>query len=293
MTARARPTRSKRVALTASVVAGRLSSGLRVLPGFLIVGTQRGGTTSMYRALSQHPSVLKPVWHKGVHYFDLHHERGIGWYRAHFPLAAAAGRIERRTGVAPLAFESSPYYMHHPHAPERIARELPGVRLLALVRDPVERAYSAWAHEIARGYETEPFERALELEPHRLAGEAERLRADPTARSHAHQHQAYVGRGEYADQLERLEQHMGTGRILVVDSGEFFRDPASTYDRVVEFLGLPRTGHPTFDRHNARARADMPDALRRRLDEHFLPHDARLARWLGDTPSWRRRADGP
>ena len=102
-----------------------------------------------------------------------------------------------------MTFESSPYYMFHPLAAGRIARDLPGVKLLVLVRDPVERAYSAHAHELARGFETEPFERALELEDERLGGEAERITADPAYLSHSQQHHAYVARGQYADQLER------------------------------------------------------------------------------------------
>ncbi|HEX5259990.1 MAG TPA: sulfotransferase domain-containing protein [Gaiellales bacterium] len=271
------------------MTAARLSPRERMLPGFLIVGAQRGGTTSLYRALSQHPLVAKPLWHKGIHYFDLHYERGPGWYRAHFP-AAAAGR--GTGGARSLTFESSPYYMLHPLAGARIARDLPDVRLLALVRDPVERAYSAHAHEIARGYESEPFERALELEPQRLAGEVERMTADPGYRSHSLQHQSYIHRGQYADQLERLEALVGRDRLHVIDSGDFFRDPAPVYDRVVEFLGLPAAGYPVFDRHNARPRQDMPEPLRRELREHFRPYDARLERWLGEAPSWRRGEAG-
>ncbi len=257
-----------------------------MLPGFLIVGTQRGGTTSLYRALSQHPLVAKPLWHKGIHYFDLHYDRGPGSLPAHFPPAAAG----RETGAARwLTFESSPYYMLHPLAGARIGRDLPDVKLLALVRDPVERAYSAHAHEIARGYESEPFERALELEPERLAGEVERMTADPGYRSHSLQHQSYIHRGQYADQLERLEALVGRDRLHVIDSGDFFGDPAPVYDRVVEFLGLPDMGRPEFDRHNARPRGEMADDLRLRLDEHFRLYDARLERWLGGAPSWRRQ----
>jgi len=275
----------KRLAQSVAVAGGRLTSRRRMLPGLLIVGTQRGGTTSMYRALSQHPLVQKPRWHKGIHYFDLEYARGLGWYRAHFPPAGAAGS----DGVAPLSFESSPYYMLHPLAGERIARDLPEVKLLALVRDPVERAYSAHAHEIARGFETEPFERALELEPQRLAGEVERMRADPGYRSRALQHQAYVYRGQYAEQLERLEALVGRERLHVVDSGGFFADPEPVYDGVLRFLGLPSVGYPLFDRHNARPRAEMSEGLRRELGEHFAPYDARLERWLGAVPSWRRQ----
>jgi hypothetical protein len=257
-------------------------------PSFLIVGAQRCGTTSLYRVLSQHPAVLKAVWHKGVHYFDLNYAQGPSWYRAHFPLRLRARSVRRRLGVEPVTFESSPFYMLHPLAGERIARDLPGVRLVVLVRDPVERAYSAHAHELARGYETEPFERALALEPERLAGEAERMTADPRYVSHALQHQAYRLRGEYADQLERLEQLVGRDRLHVIDSGEFFTRPEHVYDRLMRFIGLPVLGRPEFARHNARPREGMRDALAARLSDHFAPFDARLERWLECPPSWRR-----
>ncbi|HEY2129198.1 MAG TPA: sulfotransferase [Streptosporangiaceae bacterium] len=276
---------AKRAVHSVSVTAGRLTHRARMLPGFLIVGAQRCGTTSMYRTLSQHPAVLKSPLHKGVHFFDTSYDRGLPWYQGHFPLRSRAARAARAT---PVTFESSPYYMFHPLAAERISRDLPGVRLLVLLRDPVERAYSAHAHELARGYETEPFERALELEASRLAGEAERIMADPSYRSHSHQHHAYRTRGQYIEQLERLEKLFGRDRIHVVDSSDFFTDPAPVYAAVLDFLGLPFLGNPVFERHNARPRSPLPAQLGKALDEHFIPYDKRLAGWLGRDPSWRR-----
>ncbi|MGY2002139.1 sulfotransferase domain-containing protein [Blastococcus sp. SYSU DS1024] len=278
---------AKRLAQTATTSFGRVTSGARMTPGFLVIGGQRCGTTSMYRTLSQHPSVLKAVLHKGVHYFDTNYGRGMGWYRSHFPLEATATRVERRTGTRPLTFESSPYYMFHPLAAERIDRDLPGVKVIVLLRDPVERAYSAHAHELARGFETEDFETALALEDERLAGEAERLAADPSYYSHSHQHHGYLQRGRYVEHLERLESVFGRDRMHVVDSHAFFTDPEPVHDAVLRFLGLPHTGYPVFERHNARPRSPMPEELRARLEEHFAPYDERLAAWLGHPVSWR------
>jgi hypothetical protein len=273
-----------------SLAAGRVTARRRALPTFLIVGAQRCGTTSLYRALAQHPLIAKPVLRKGVHYFDVAYDRGLSWYRAHFPLITGADRLRGRSRRPVQAFESSPYYLFHPLAPARIAQDLPEVKLIVLVRNPVERARSAHAHELARGFETEvSLERALELEEERLAGEEDRLRAVPHSVSHAHRHHAYVARGRYAEQLARLESHVGRDRVLVLDSGMFFRDPEPTYDRVLEFLGLPRLSGPVFERHNSRPRRpDLPESVRRRLEEYFLPWDTRLTPWLGAEPSWRR-----
>src|SRR5438874_5890887 len=211
-----------------------------MLPSFLICGGQRCGTTSRYRALAQHPAVMKAVLHKGVHYFDIGYHRGFRWYRGHFPTRDRAARRSARLGGIPVVtFESSPYYMYHPLAAGRIAHDLPGVRLVVLVRDPVERAYSQHAHEVARGFETErSFTRALALEPARLRGVPERMHADAYHYSFSHQHHAYRARGEYATYLEQMASHVDRRRILVVDSGRFFAEPEPVYDTVLDFLGL-------------------------------------------------------
>jgi Sulfotransferase domain len=273
---------AKRAAHAISVTAGRVTAPLRMLPGFLIVGAQRCGTTSMYRALAEHPRVRKAVLHKGVHYFDMNYHRGLGWYRAHFPLGRGTQTQAMQT------FESSPYYLFHPLAAERIATDLPGVKLIVLVRDPVERAYSAYAHEFARGFETEPFEAAIELEPDRLNGEVERIVSEPGYLSHSHQHHAYRARGRYSEQLERLERLFGREYIHVVDSGDFFSKPEPVYDGVLDFLGLASDGYPQFERHNSRPRSALPETLRARLDEYFVSFDEQLIDWLGRIPSWRR-----
>ena len=243
---------------------GRLTHWARMLPGFLIVGAQRCGTTSMYRTLSQHPAILKAVLHKGVHYFDTGYDHGLGWYQGHFPLRARAALARRATGDVPLTFESSPYYMFHPLAAQRISRDLPGVKLLVLTRDPVERAYSAHAHELARGFETEPFERALELEDQRLAGEAEKIVSQPGYQSHSHQHHGYRVRGHYADQLERLAELFGRDRVHVVDSGHVLHRSRTGLRQRAR---LPRTAPPRLPglraAQRAPARADARDAAGR------------------------------
>jgi hypothetical protein len=281
----------KKVAHAGSRSYGRLTAPARLLPSFLICGGQRCGTTSLYRALAQHPAVIKAVLHKGVHYFDVSYERGMRWYRGHFPLRRTAERASRRLdGVPVQTFESSPYYMYHPLAAPRIAADLPDVKLLVLLRDPVERAYSQHAHEVARGFEQETdFARALALEPERLRGETERLAADPRAYSFSHQHHAYRARGEYVRYLHRLSAAVDRSRIHVIDSEEFFTRPEPVYDAVLDFLELPRFGYPEFVRHNARPRATpMDPGLRRELDAHYAQFDDDLAAWLGRELAWRR-----
>ncbi|MFL1380647.1 MULTISPECIES: sulfotransferase domain-containing protein [unclassified Nocardiopsis] len=263
---------------------GSATGPARALPDFLICGAQRSGTTSLFKSLCQNPAATGPVLRKGVHFFDTGYDRGTSWYRAHFPLRAT---LRGRGGLPRVrAFESSPYYLFHPLAAERIARDLPWARVVVILRDPVERAYSAHAHETARGFETEPFARAVELEEARLAGEEEKLLADPGYTSHSHQHHGYVARGHYADQLERMEKHLGRDRMYVVDYAELFDGTTRQLRRIEDFLGLPSGPDRVPGRHNARKRTVMPEGLRAELTERFAESDRRLARWWGRTPSW-------
>jgi hypothetical protein len=284
------PTSVKRVVHFGSRSYGRMTAPTRMLPSFLVCGGQRCGTTSLYRALAAHPVVLKAVLHKGVHYFDTAYQRGMGWYRGHFPTRRTALKVEQRYGVPAQTFESSPYYMYHPHAVARISRDLPEVKLVVLVRDPVERAYSQHAHELARGFESETsFTRALALEPARLRGQEERLITDPTYYSFAHQHHAYRARGEYARYLSAMAGRVGRGRMLVLESERFFAEPEAAYDEVLAFLDLPNLGYPAFERHNARPRTSpMDERTRRELTAHYAAHDEALAEFLGRAPVWRR-----
>jgi Sulfotransferase domain len=281
----------KRVAHFGSRTVGLLSARHRMTPAFLIAGGQRCGTTSLHRALAQHPAILKAVLHKGVHYFDTDYHRGPEWYLAHFPLLRTARAVERHTGLPALTFESAPYYMYHPLAAERIAADLPAAKIICLLRDPVERAYSQHAHEVARGYEkVTDFARALSMEPRRLAGEEERLRTDPGYHSRPHQHHGYRARGRYVDYLDRLAGELGRDRIHVVDSADFFAEPELVLQEVLDFLELPPMGRIRFEQHNARPRsAPMPQPVREELTEFFAPYDRRLADWWGREPSWRLR----
>jgi hypothetical protein len=267
-----------------SVRVGAATATTRQLPSFIVVGAQRAGTTSLFRALMSHPLVYSANYHKGVNYFDVNYHRDFSWYQGHFPTTA---RLQRgRADGEPITFEASGYYMFHPCAAERMARHLPDVRIVAMLRDPVERAWSAWKHESARGYETETFEVALEREDERLAGEAERMVTDAGYQSFSHRHHAYVRRGQYAEQLLRLQSHFGAEQIHVIESESFFTQPEAAYGGLLDFLGLPPILPERFDRWNGRPSGSMPLPTRTGLEDRFRPHDRALADLLGREPAW-------
>jgi len=165
---------------------------------------------------------------------------------------------------------------------------VPHARVIAMLRDPVERAYSHYRQEYARGFEdAETFEEALDLEPGRLAGERERMLADPGYDSPALQHHAYVARGEYAPQLEAWRARFDPAQIHVIVAEEFFADPAAAYRGVLDFLGLPMPARPPqFKAFNARPAGGMAVETRERLAAGFAEPNRRLEELLGRQLAW-------
>ncbi len=266
------------------VEVGRRTAQFRVLPDFILIGGQRCGTTSLFRALMQHPDVVRPTFHKGVNYFDVNYFRGPNWYAGHFPLHSVA---TRRRGTSDVhVFEASGYYMFHPEALRRLSEDMPGMKLVAMLRDPVERAYSAWKHESARGFEWEDFETALSLEDQRLIGEVDRMRADPTYESFCHRHHSYRGRGEYADLLDSALSYFPREQLHVMYSEDLFEHPEETFSAISAFLELPPQPDIVFHRYNSRPRQPMGKQTRRDLTEHYGRQVDRLTAIVGSRPPW-------
>lgn len=266
---------------------GTATASLRLQPSFIMIGAQRCGTTSLFRTLLAHPQLVASKYRKGINYFDLNYYRGIRWYRGHFPIAEIARRRAPGPG-GPVAFEASGYYLYHPFALDRLARDLPDVKLVVMLRDPVQRAFSAYKHEYARGYELESFERALELEDQRLAGEIDRMRRDIRYESLPHRHHSYRHRGHYAEQLEHVLQLFGREQLHVIDSAAYFDEPAREYRELLAFLGLPPFEPAAFARFNARPGSLMQARTQKFLEEYYVPHDERLVKLLGRPLRWVR-----
>lgn len=270
---------------------GVATSWLRRGPDFLLIGAKRGGSTSLYFALLEHPQILplfpgarflpKDNHTKGVHYFDTHHPRGNAWYRSHFPATP------RRRGK--LVGEGSPYYLFHPLAAERAAREAADARILLIVRDPVERAFSHYRER--RRENAEPlatFEEALAAEAGRLAGEEERIVAEPGYVSYAHEQESYRAQGEYAPHLRRWLKYFPAERVHVLVAEEFYAAPQRACDGVAEFLGLTPAPLPAAAGHpwNASPNRDLLPATRVALQRHYAPFNAELSELLGRELPW-------
>lgn len=261
--------------------ARRVTAPLRPLPDFIIIGAQKGGTSALnYYLADQHPSVL-PASRKEVHFYDRNFHRGLLWYRAHFPLLVrlAGGRT---TG------EASPYYLAHPHVPAHIAKTQPGVKLIALLRNPKTRAVSHYQFSVRRGREELPLKEALEREEERIADGWGRLLEDEGYDSTEYRFFSYKHRGRYAEQLRRYLQHFDRSQLLVLPSEALKTDTAATMERICAFLGIP----PELDRLDLNPRGigsysrELPPEVEEHLDAYFRPLNRDLYELLGEDFGW-------
>ncbi len=265
----------------------RLTAGFRPLPELLIIGAQRSGTSSLYKYLEHHPCVV-PSLRKETHFFSLNYEKGSDWYRAHFPSHWRRAVTRGRRGRV-LTFESTPYYLFHPLAAARAAEVVPDACILVLLRNPVERAYSHYCHNLRHGREPLSFEDALAAEPERLAGELERIAATSHSRHHARF--SYFARGLYAQQLLTWMAHFPAERFKVVRSEDLFEHTPAVYADVLAFLGLPpwqpkRFENFSYARSVPTGGSSMRPDTRRRLVEQFEPHNRRLEELLNQRFNW-------
>ena len=256
---------------------GRATSFARPLPDFLIIGAQKAGTTALYAYLRRHPHVTGPPW-KEVSFFDRHYARGERWYRGNFPNVLLARGA--------LVGEASPSYLFHPLAPERVATLVPHARLIVLLRNPVDRALSHYHHEVALGREPLSFEEALAREEERTRGEVERMLADGAYFSDPWWNYTYIGRGRYAEQLERWLAVFPGEQLLVLTSDELGGRPAQAYSRVLGFLGASPHELDSYPRVFQQDYPDMEPETRSMLRDAFAEANRRLYELVGAEFGW-------
>jgi Sulfotransferase domain len=249
------------------------------LPDFLIIGAQKAGTTSLASYLAAHPNVA-PAKCKEVHFFDLNYQKGIHWYRSHFSVAIGEDWRRRIRGRRVQTGEASPYYIFHPLAAARACDLLPKVRIIVLLRDPVDRAYSHYHHEMRLGAESMPFDEATDAENSRIAEEEQRLALDPSYLSFNYQHFSYLKRGIYVDQIKRWLRYYRPEQFLILSSERFFKGPAAEYQRVLRFLGLPPWDLHAYPAELAGTYEPLSTGIRDRLRKYYAQHNSELRQLL-------------
>jgi hypothetical protein len=252
----------------------------RVLPDFLIIGAQKAGTSSMFKLLHLHPQIYGSI-KKEPHFFDANYSKGVNWYRSHFPM-----RQKIKKGC--VTGEASPCYLMFPHAAERISQLLPNIKLIVLLRNPVDRAISHYFHVVSGNRESLSIEEAFKAEDDRIRPELKRLQEDKTYYSIIYRTYSYKKRGVYIDQIKHYLQFFNREQLFIIKSEEYFENPNHILKSVYAFLGvddnfIPRDSKPKrIGDYSGR----QFDAVKQNLQEYFTPHNKKLYEFLGGNFNW-------
>ena len=254
-----------------------LTSPFRRLPDFLVIGGQKCGTTSLYNYLGRHPEVTRSSKKEPL-YFDTMYSLGSLWYRAFFP-----SRFDKPDC---LVGDGSVHSILHPHAPARAFGLVPQAKIIILLRNPVDRAYSHYQMSKRNRMETLSFEDAVHGEDERLGVELRKINENGRYFSPAFVYHSYLLRGVYVDQIMRWMDVFPREQFMIVDNEDLSSETLKTMNGVYEFLELRPRGELKTKKSNVRNYPDMDPSIRHYLIDYFRPHNERLNQYLGTSFDW-------
>jgi hypothetical protein len=264
----------------------RATSFLRITPDFFIGGVQKGGTTSLYAALVQHPQII-PGKFKEVFYYGNsdNYNKGLGHYKQFFATSFHKKNKESKLGKPALAVDASTNTFEGKEAPQRILKDNPDAKIIFILRNPTERAYSHYKMSFGRKWDLATFEKALELEEARIE-EGKKRSVEFSGHNYAYQRLGYKSRGVYINYLKNWYNEFPKENILVVSSESFFANPGYVFGMICDFLKIDNTVRVKFDKLNEGSEEKMNEKTRESLDNYFKPYNEELFTLLNTRYDW-------
>lgn len=248
----------------------KATQSMRCMPDYCIIGAQKSGTTSLYSYLALHPQV-KPSYVKEIHYYNDYYNKGQKWYRAHFPL----GPLERAKRDF-ITGEASTMYLHDSVSARRMFADVPDIKLMLVLRNPVDRAVSHYHHRIRSGRETRSFEDAMSraLSNARAGEFTSGTETD------------YLRYGCYAKDIKRWLEVFPEEQLRVIQAEALFENPAPIFKDVSDFLGIDYLKPVSSRKFNAGGYVKDEVSLQAELEEYFKPFNADLYSMKSVDFSW-------
>ena len=260
-------------------------NSIHVLPDFIIFAEGKCGTTSLYEAIVAHPNVHRAL-QKEIYFFDAEFQRGVSWYKRHFPFVWKKYLSTKIQGKKFLTGEATLRYCTHPYAPERAYELIPKVKLIALLRNPIDKALSTYHLQLANGREKLSFEDGLKEEESRIGGEMEKMEKDENYYSANFFRYSYLTRGIYINGLKKWMNTFPRAQFFFQDSESFFKNPSIALNQIYEFLNLPKFQAKQYPHYGSRKYPSMKPETRKLLIEHFKPYNEKLYKLIGKSFDW-------
>lgn len=258
----------------------------RITADFIIIGAAKSGTTSLFNYLVKHPKVSRPR-NKEIHYFDREiRNRDLSWYNK---------QINRKPGT--LGFEATPSYLLDPHSAELLAEVTKDIKLIACLRNPIDRAYSWYTKgyhkmgNLTKANGSPSFEEVLKTEKHVMD-----KHWDAFAKSRNYDNEwffefqiywSFMRRGFYDEQIKRYYNFFPKKQILILCAEDFFHSPQRTVNLICQFLNIQKIKIGPIRKFNAtKYRKAISPKTKDYLADVFKPHNERLFKLLGRRFDW-------
>jgi tetratricopeptide (TPR) repeat protein len=237
-------------------------------PDFIILGAQKSGTTSLYHYLSQHPKVISSIV-KEINFWSRDFDKGLDWYLAQFPPSPKRRKL--------LTGEASPSYLNTREAPERLFKVFPNIKLMILLRNPVDRAISHYHHWQRENWASESLQDAIEQDIQQL---------ESHKRDYWNEPHSYVGRGIYVEFLKKWMSVFPKEQFLIIKSEDFYENPAQTLSQVYQFLEIPNRKIEEYKPYNSGSYSSIDPSIIQQLQAYFKPYNTELEEFLGRKFNW-------
>jgi len=276
----------KKIAITFIHVIRIITAPIRVEPDFLIIGAQKAGTTSLYIYLTSHPQI-KFAFTKEVQFFDSNFHKGFLWYRSFFHTKIYKYFMKILFSRTIITGEASPYYVLHPKVAQRVYKKLPNIKIIILLRNPIDRAFSQYFHSVNKGKENLTFVEAIKLEEKRIKDEYEKLKKYERYKSADFPGFAYKFRGIYINQLKAWYELFPKNQIFIINSQDLFKKPDSVMISLYKFLGVPYWPYIQYKKYHSETQdRKMSDHTRNYLKNYFEPYNKQLFKFLDKDFEW-------
>ena len=254
------------------------SSPIRVLPNVIVIGVVRSGTTSLYHYLAQHPSISKSAYDE-LGYFDSNYELGLNWYKSLFPTIFEKKKLEQKNKKF-ITYDVTPFYIYNEKVPIRIKKIIPNSKLILILRNPVDRAYSNYFITNQK----KKFEDVIIEEKEIL----KTIKEKNGEEYYKFVHTSLLARGFYAEQLERWYKIFPENQIFIVKSEDFAVKTNKIMNKIFNFLELEDFDIIDDTKKNKIRYEPMKEETRRELIEYFRPYNEKLYSMINRNFDWEK-----
>ena len=258
-----------------------LTGFIRSLPDFIIIGTARSGTTSLYYNICQHPCVLSASYDE-LGYFDSNFHLGSNWYRSLFPTFFSKWIVKQKNQFA-ITGEDTPFYIWSPIVAKRILKMVPNIKLIVLFRNPVDRAYSNYHLGVRSGSENLSFDDAIQVELKNLDNTTSGTEHDVNKYTIP---RSYIAKGFYADQLKIWLELFTSDQLIIVSTEDLESNPQKTLDTIYGFLNIPKNHKLIPEKQKIASYPKMKHETRSFLIDLYKKPNAKLFNMIGQKFDW-------